>query len=391
MAFCKNKYGLLEWALFGVIFFSCSPWPFWKDHIVGIILIYVCVVVSLTKMFISNRLKRGKGFFVFFVLLIYFFVFQTVYGVQGAQYSSILVAFSFIVACNITPLEGRNVISLLTNYVFLSIVIPLPLWLIHQFVIPLPEIGTIDVTSWKGGTPGATVYLNHLFFITVDGKEAMRFYSWYDEPGVLGTLAPFVLWSQKFNVRNLKILTIMIGTIFTFSITYIILSFVGIVLCYCTSLKRILLVGLSAIIVGGAVYYVLKDNLAFQLAVIDRIENPEDNGLDHRISYETEKYWIDTNSSLFNQLFGLGNGKVGIAASYKNFLINYGYIGLVLLILAYFSMIGKFKREAFLTLLMFLLSFMQRPNLFTAYNSILYSVIIECLLYRRLIKIEQHD
>lgn len=383
MALLKHKYSHLEWALFGVIFFSCSPWPFWIKPTIGAILLYTCVGISFLFFLYSKRLRNTAGIGIFLLLFFYFFLFQVRFDNQAISYSSVLIALSFLLAKSITLNEGKNVVILVTNYIFLSIIIPLPLWLIHQFVIPIPEIGTIDVSLWKGGLPGSTTYLNHFFFITVDGLEAMRFYSWYDEPGVLGTLASFVLWANRYNMHDFKVFVIMLGSIFTFSMAFFVLSFVGIIMQYCMSIKKLVVVGCVFVIVGIGVYSLLEDNLAFQQSVVYRIENPEDTDVESRANDDTNKYWKNINKSFDKQLLGLGNGTIAIAASYKNFIICYGYLGLTLILIAYIALAGKINKYAIQTLFLLVLSFMQRPNLFTAYNFILYTIIIRNYMFTK--------
>jgi len=368
---------ILEWSLFGVIFFSCSPWPFWTVHIVSVLLMYGSLLLSISILWYHGRLLNKGGWGLFAILSLYFFLFQIL---NEVQLSSLLIALSFVVSKKILPNEGDNIVNMLTNYVFISIVIPLPLWIVHQTVYPFPEIGVIDVSSWKNGDANQVVYLNHLFFITVEGKDFFRFYSWYDEPGVLGTLSAMILWANQFRLNNFKNLTIAIGSIFTFSLAFILLSALGLILSHYNSLKKLIISLFIFCFLAVGTYYTLQENPAFQLGVVERVRNPIDITLDNRTSFDTNRLWREMKAKDL-QLTGLGSGSIGVASSYKHFIICYGYIGVIIILFVYINLMRRKSKREFFTLLIFFLSFLQRPNLFSVNNAILFSIIISKYCY----------
>lgn len=366
------RYSYVEWLLFGVVFFFNSPWPFWGAHFLGggMHLMYGCVLLLCYKFSHDGRLKNNHSLLLLSIILLYFALFQ----VQNELHLSyIFIAIAFYMANYITRSEAESVIDMSLNYLFLSIIIPLPLWLIHQFVTPIPDVGTLDI-AWKGDDVG--VYkgqcLNHIFFVTINGLDAMRFYSWYDEPGVLGTFASFILWAKKYDFYDKRVLVVFLGTLFTFSAAYFVLTLLGLFYRNIGSLRKIIIIVLALFIIGYTMYVVLEDNLAFQQSVVTRVLNPQEHGVNSRVGDDINKMWENSN----NKLFGMGSGTVAESSSYKTFLINYGYFGFFLVLLCYLSLMRKKTAEKWFTLLLFVASFAQRPQLFTAFQFSIFSCIM---------------
>ncbi len=57
---------------------------------------------------------------------------------------------------------------------------------------------------------------NYLLFVTMATANTFRFYSMFDEPGVLGTLSAFVLFANKYDFKRKSNLIILIGAFFHF-------------------------------------------------------------------------------------------------------------------------------------------------------------------------------
>lgn len=371
-----KKYSLLHWSLFFSIIAFNGPWFFWGYNYIATIIQYSSLLILYSILRRQGRLKGNKGVFITFMLLFYFVIIQIFHQIH---FSYILVALSYLVSTRLTGEEGEKAIKMLTTYVFFSVVIPLPLWLIHQFVFPLPQFGSLDISLMKGDD---AIMCNYLFFVTNEALDVMRFYSWYDEPGTLGTLAAFVLWANQYNMKDKKVLSILIGCLFTFSMAFYILTLFGWLLQSLKSVKKVFITVIAIVLVGYVSYIILEDNPAFQNSVVNRVMDPEGNGLDNRTGDEKADMWEEAKKSN-SLLFGLGSGAAEVTISYKYFILNFGYAGLFLLFVAYFALI---KRRVFLcyyTLLFFFISFLQRPQLFEVFNIMLYSCIINCFIAKR--------
>ena len=368
-----KSYTAVEWLLFIAIISFQSPWFIW-EYGLSVYLQYFSISALLILFVKHNRLKGGKGLPVFFLLLFYFVIGQVFNKVHLSYF---FIVFAFILAVRITQKESVNVLNMLTNYLFLSIIIPLPFWLIHQYVYPLPLFDVTDIGDMK--STSSTLMENYFFFVTFQGMDAMRFYSWYDEPGVLGTLAPFILFANKFNMKDRRIPIILVGCIFTYSMAYFILTLIGWAYTARSSLKSIIATTMGVFIIGFGMFYFLKNNDAFQTSVVTRFMNYETHGVESRINYQTDLLW---NKSLDSGKLILGNGSGamdefgGIAASYKSFILEFGYVGCFMLFVAYYSLLKRRDQLGLFTLFLFALSFLQRPQLFTAGWFLLFACVI---------------
>lgn len=378
-----KTFTLVEWLIFCVIIAPQSPWFIWGYGLISHFQ-YLSLLALLVKFLHEKRLKGNKGVAVFFLLLFYFVIMQIF---NAVHLSYLFVSLAFLMALRFSFVEGSNVIRILTSYIFISIIIPLPAWLFHQFVSPLPSFGSLDIGTMKGGG-GSVLMENYLFFVTMQDKLAMRFYSWYDEPGVLGTLAPFILWANKFNLRDYRNIVIIIGGLFTFSMAFYFLTILGWLFTSRKSIKKITISIIAILIIGSSLYLVMEDNLAFQQSVVYRLTNYDDNGVESRIGYDRDQLWNRARQS-GDLVFGLGSGALndygGISSSYKLFILEFGYIGCLVLFFAYFSMLNRRDMQGLLTLFLFGLSFMQRPQLFTANWFFLFSCIIMSFYNKRTI------
>ena len=206
-----QSYTFIEWMIFLVVISNLSPWIIW-GYGLSTLLQYSSVTLLFVAMLSKNRLQGSRGVVVFLLLLLYFVIGQMF---NQIHFSYAFIALAYLMAVKVSQKECCNVMNLLTTYVFLSVIIPLPLWLIHQYITPIPAIGVLDIGAMKG--TGSTLMENHFFFVTYQDLDAMRFYSWYDEPGTLGTFAPFILFANKFNMKDRRIPFILLGCFFTFS------------------------------------------------------------------------------------------------------------------------------------------------------------------------------
>lgn len=66
-------------------------------------------------------------------------------------------------------------------------------------------------------------YLAYTFYVTTNqwGADILpRFFGYYDEPGVVGTLSGLILMTRKFNLKKLINIPIFIGGLLSFSLFF---------------------------------------------------------------------------------------------------------------------------------------------------------------------------
>ena len=302
------------------------------------------------------------------------------------HFSSWIYIIIFLCTFCISDNQFTKSLKYITNILTYIILISLPLWLIHIFVAPLPLYDVYDFSQAKGAEN--VIMNNYFFFVMNDGTIANRFYSVFDEPGVLGTFSAFVLYGNKYRM-NWKSIVILIGGFFTYSMAFYVLTALGVIMTYWHRPAVLMKIALPIAIIGGLGFIYLKNDLAFQQAVLYRITGNKISDLvDSRNAYEVNQYYdkISDNEQI---LFGVGFDKMtnlGLfnGASYKHFIIEYGLIGLFTIALMYFLMLRKrYDFYTWGTYIMFAASFTQRPLLWSSWQIILFSCLIANVYKRR--------
>lgn len=364
----SNK-NIIPILLFSIVAAQNPIWPIFS------IADNLCFVLLVILFFCLLRQKRFKlqntGFM--FAILVPIFIIKPI--ISGFHYSSILYVLLFGVINVFTGEEFHKAFKLLTDYLFVIILFSLPLWFIHVFVSQLPSYGVIDLTAQKGAE---YLYDNHILFVTCSGLEQFRFYSIFDEPGALGTLAAFVLYGNKYDFKNPKMLIILAGAIFTYSLAFFVLTLIGFVVsCILYKIRWVpLLVALFGVLLA---FNFLKSNETFQTVLLSRLEKNSVEVVSSRTEESINKYFEDhiLDSEMF---FGIGeNGKKAkhfeFGSSYKVFIIEYGWIGLIAMFFMYLIMTIPKNRRTLPGLGFVFLSFIQRPYLLTPWVMILYKMI----------------
>ena len=373
-----KKYTLLEWLL-ACIFLGDNGWWFlWGYGLSGYVWMACALLVILMM---RKKVIHSRNLGAVFLSFMYFVLFQIVLS-GGFHISSVLISILLAVCCQLSLKQSVSVLELLTHYVAMTVAISLPAWVVHQFIYPLPMLGEIDIGMLKTGVPGSVIMENHGLFVMSKGVfAAYRFYGPFDEPGVLGTLAPLLLWANNYNFKKIENVIIFIGSLCTFSMAFYILFIVGVFLKSGLSVKKIFL-GLVIILASAFIMVNLfSANEGFQQVVVNRFVNYEDYGTDHRTTYDVNLYWEQFMESS-DVIFGKGGDYMqnefgGGGASYKNFIIEYGIVGVIILIFAYLSMSMRRNKFVYLTLFLFLLSFLQRPYMFTGWQVLLFAITIK--------------
>ena len=298
--------------------------------------------------------------------------------VPGFMYSNIIYYLCFLLAFFLRDSDYRKALSYLSKYIAIIIIISLPAWLIHMFVTPLPVFGQIDFSYFKGSDYMMNNYL--LFITNVNNiEESYRFYSMFDEPGVLGTLSAFVLFGNRYDFRKWYNIVILVGSLFTFSMAFFVVTAVGYMYIILRNGKvqyffRMLILGV------GIIFLLNTYSEGFQNSVTHRLNDYGVAGsLNRRTKDIAEKKF---NDELWSYDFFLGLGKERMnqglreGASWKLFVLERGFLALVVLVFCYFLFVKKRNLDFKFFFLLFFASFTQRPLAFYAWQILLFWCVI---------------
>lgn len=210
---------------------------------------------------------------------------------------------------------------------------------------------------------------NHYFFLQ---KELFRFQSVFLEPGHMTMgLAP-LLFINKYNLKNRYVLILFIAQMLSLSLAGYMMMMIGYSVLFLfdkqSKKSKLISVLLSVILICSVAIFMQNsfENNVFDDLIFRRMEF--DNGHfvgDNRSSVYLDRQFEDVVSSsdiLTGRYFNSEMSEKGVAG-YKKFIVQFGLIGCVLLILSFFSthklLIYKFRRNAFLLVIMILLLLLQ--------------------------------
>lgn len=354
-------------------------WPFWGIGFKLSYLLLICLIIYKSKSIIT--ISRNPK--VFFNLMLLFAVLIIVPVFTGFMYSNIIYLLTYILSFVISNEDYNKSFNMLGKVLgVISIVSFIP-WFINTYISPVfPLYNTIDLSELKG-----TYYMmdNYLFFVKYnDLFESFRFYSMFDEPGVFGTLAAFILYGNKYDFSKWYVWAIFISSLFTFSMAFYLLTILGLVTIKIkVSFKSIIVLMILGVICVNVINNIEKDSLFYEL-IIDRLGNLS-GSLDARTSDDAKN---KLKSIMWTTDFFFGIGKTFMdktnlrdGESAELFILERGFLTVLVLVSCYFSFIKKITKSTLLLLTLFILSFLQRPFLLTSWQMLLFQSICSYITY----------
>lgn len=375
-----NKSTLIVNLFVLIVFLQNPPWPLWGRWFPPLFLCFLISSVLLLDRVLKTKIRNKYLFYFTFLLFLFFIGFQSLGDFRTSSLVTIVIFFQLFF---LSFEEKCSILNKITSVLSLIITISLPLWLINQSVFSLPFGYDMQYGDWKGDN-GKTIIENYFFFVQEKDYFINRFYSIFDEPGVLGTLCAFLLFANRYNFKDKRIIMILMGGIFTYSLAFFILTFVGLLLYYIRKPGVLTVVCISGLLIGIMTMSFLKEYAA-SAVVLDRLLSPQ-SSLESRASPDLDQYFSRYISSV-EFILGKGtnfleNSKLNLGGQgYKIFLIENGIIGSILVIGMYLFTYPTNRYLIFSYFLIFLLSSLQRPFLFTPYQLIVYYAGVASLSY----------
>jgi hypothetical protein len=373
----------LAFAFLAILYAQNPPWPVWdfQSHLVAV---SVPVALMLTA---KNGLGYFRGGYIGFLSVMYgFCYFFLFHGVAGAFRLS--TAFFILTVYAIFRSDigaGARAFDLVSRSFAGILLVSLVFWLLWQFGVPLPS-SPLAYGAWKGDD--VAMQLDNFYIFVSESQTLLnRFYSVFDEPGVVGTLAAMILCGLRFDFSRKRTWIILAGGLCSWSLAFVVLSIIGVFFFQKgAKLKLALGGGLVLVIVGIVILFgaVLPSSDSAGLLLLYRIANFSSYGVSSRTDDQLNAYFFEYLSSA-RALFGEGtsffqqrpellSGQGGIF-----YVLEYGLAGMVFLLLTYVAIIrshfaGRF--QGYLLLVVFLLSFLQRPHMMTPWQIVLFWTIL---------------
>lgn len=349
-----------------LFFSSMHMWTFWGiERIVMMLSFFTSISFYLfcKSFFVITNKKIISVFLLSLFFLYLVFVVENITGVLGAIIS--ISIFSVLIFLK-DHFRVKLLVFILKCFSALLSVSLLYFLACYLLDISLPFTYTDYADQYY--------FRNYYYFLTYDANWFFvlpRFQSVFLEPGHLGMVLSFLLYTQKFNLKRWYNVIMMISAILSFSLAAYVLIITGIIMINIIRNKNSIFYILIAILFTFMSISVFVDRLdqenMFNKLIIERltIEDGDIAG-NNRFSDDFEKEFkrkINTTDKWFGwqpdfSIYGRGN------AGYKRYIATNGIIGVVVFVLFYLSCCKGYGIYSYSLLLLYLLSFIQRsyPN-----------------------------
>lgn len=363
---------------------SMSPWFFW-DLTFGkglLVAFYMIIGIPLMRKPDSTKVYAFVGAFVVFLFF---------YG----QFGVIQLRDSASKVINVLPIICIPFYSLAYKKAFLkwfiriySAILTVSLVAFAMYMVGFNFPYTISRNTNEFYLP----FTNYYFFVVqVELSYLTRFSSVFVEAGYVGMISAILLYVNGYTWRKWENIAMTISLIWSFSLAGYVLYVCGILLHLLTRdngamkfFKTLvgILIGMSVVM---AVVYRINEDVVDEL-ILSRLEFDKTKGVsgNNRNTRNFNRRFNNLNEN-GELVFGIGTeeylkGRYGFNnSSYKNFIVEEGYIGLVLIWLSfilYYRAYPSRRGRNFMILMM--LSFLQRPYMLWASESYTYLCALAC-------------
>ena len=336
-----------------IALFSARPWFVWDNRIIELVVIFFFIVCRLIIMRPTISKKNASPAIFALFLLGYMYVINAP-DVSKAFTQTCTKVVPLVLFIQLTSSEKRLFIRSFTWIFSIILLISLLFFTLFQIGVPLPysRISHFDAHYSE--------FYNYYAFI-IDGHLGIftRFRSVFTEPGHVGMFVALLMYVNNYKLLKWQRVVFLISIIWSFSLAAYILLCLGYILHLVLSRrlsKYVLFLPLGLLIAFLFVklyYNNNKDSLISEL-IISRLQMTEDGNIagNNRHTGEFTRYYENfANSPRY--ITGLGCDVSQLTflsgnASYKNFILENGIIGIVLLIGLGLSILSSFSCPCFL-------------------------------------------
>ncbi|MGL5055772.1 MAG: hypothetical protein ACRC6A_00110 [Fusobacteriaceae bacterium] len=339
--------------------------------VVPLIVLVFTFVNHISKYDVLNKTNKkiflvtSLYFISYFYMLTDISFYRNIFGIFPE-----IIAFMYLISLS----RKQKARSYIFFYKVLSLLLSFSLagYLLFKFNINISfeKIETNNFLKLKSGI----VYLKNYFYVVISQNgmiDPSRFYSFFDEPGTLGTLVGMVfLFDNNYKVLKKERIILFISGILTLSMAFYIFIFFKYLSFPINIFKKIsVALSLLIILIFGKIYLEKNYNSIYK-QTYGRILNKEDNRASNSAKlilkkfYKTNEIYLGTGRPFYKD-----HGKVDMS-SWNSIVYEKGLLGLFI-ILSYILYISEFfKRDNFtkLSIVFFTSSIYQRPGILTIIN-----------------------
>lgn len=344
---------------------SMNAWFLWN-----IDRMWLEVITLMIGVVLVIRNKKSYHFSKGSQILVLLFSLAILWNSKLGIGSILMLPISFFIMFGLSKQSLKKMLQWWTNLYAFILVVSLIGWALSWSNI-LPDFGTIVHPAHDNYT-----YTNYILCIRGAFYD-IRFNSIFLEPGHTAMIAAFTLFVNKFNLKSKAVMTILISTVFTFSLAGYILMFLGYCIIALQSLKvkQIVRKVIPYILILSVVYYTgityQNGNNLFNELILERMQIDDEKGFSGNnrtgeLTDNTYESFIKTPevmTGLSPQKYSkyVNSGFIE-GAGYKLYVMQKGIIGVLFVLFAYFYVYrcSYNKRLTLGLLLVYIAAFWQR-------------------------------
>lgn len=352
-----------------IVLYSSMPYFVWNIAAIKPVLLvsFIFFRSFLIEKTILEKIKLPL--FIYCVLWFYLYIFHA--DETSEIFTTIitrLLPVLFVIL--FSTKEKKSLLNYITN-VFASIIVLSLLFYILWFLgVDLPFFSFEHPDSFYGE------FANYFFFVIKNNLGMLtRFQSVFLEPGHLGMFAAFLLYLNLYNWHKWQCWVFLIALLWSFSLAAYVLLVIGFVI-YKISIAKNIIWAITRVFVvlfilgtSSIIYYYSHPDSLVSIFILSRLEVDDKQGIkgNNRNDAMFMKFYARF-SNTADYLVGIGIKRYsaifnsGGNSSYRVFIVQYGMIGLLLLLLLGISLVNVAPSNIYWGLLLFYcISFIQRP------------------------------
>lgn len=367
----RIKKNYLSYLVSFLLLLSIPPYFMWE--LKGIFPLIVVFIAALCLLKIRYVTKTNVIYFCLAFIFYLYLCLRSDYNIFG-YIATMAITFMFLSS----DLFLRKVFD---NFCFLYTVTMIPSIIMYILVVFVGVGITYNIIE-PLNVFKSTYYYQFPFLVvpSLSDDISFRFFSYYDEPGVVGTISGIILLVRKIDFKKWAIYPLLISGILSFSFAFILMLIFNVLIFQQMKTKIIILF----VSVFSLLY--LSTNEVVDKFIFSRfkIEDGKVVG-DNRTIASFDDFWGDfVESDHF--LWGYGqhySSRVNSGgASYKDLIINYGIVGFISLVFIFTSFAWKKLgriRPFLIYVIIFVSIIYQRPFIANIVYFSLFTLPIYCL------------
>ncbi len=314
-----------EWLFATFLFLLSAPYFVWERMYLYWISAFFFLAISIKHL----RFKKNDiAIPIIILILCFYFQLKVVYNGRIANINAIiLVLFTTITLIPFFFLKSSSWYSIFKKYLLIFSITLIPSIIQYSFSFFLNTGFSSNVIDTCPLNPGRS-YNQFLFYVSLrqfgdfwNFGDLYRFFSYYDEPGVLGNVAMVLMYVEGYNLKRWYNIPIFIAGILSFSLLFYIATLLYILLFGKVKVK--LIVGL---IVFLMIMYAYNNSILYEY-VFKRFEIVDGKLVGDNRANKVFSDWFE--NIKLEEYFFLGyevGKKVEYAASYLYTMVLFGVI-----------------------------------------------------------------